>query len=626
MGKESKTDFIIIGSGPGSCAMAWVLANAGFSVIILEQGEDLKTQYSLKEFDSQYHNEIKYRLFDPGTHRRPAGDYQTFRKENSNFATPTTSGWSASVLGGGSAIWGGVSLRALPIDFRLKRFFSEVGQYSNLTQGGYDIVDWPIKYEDLAPYYELAEAFFGVSGDGQHLNNSIIQSFWLKELSESCYGNLQYPQREFADSPVAELFRFGFRSANINFSNTPYAINPVGNPQYSTLRGLKMVVERNQDLDKFWSATVTNAQQDFLRSSCNCCGFCGTYPCWGANPPRASAAEIFLCRFISKEASSRIQVICNARAFEVIQHNKSGLAQGVKYLDLTKPGQTKVQTILASNIAIGAGAIQSARLLLMSGPKSGLGNENGQIGKNVTFHQFGCYADLTLPDNLLGKLQPNVGNGDSIISYDNYMVQDSITKKWFKGGILTGGARFNLAESINQAIHLEKSTSIRKFSSNSIMSHVKKAALTIGFTLLGDDLPHLQNSVSLDPNYIDRFGLPVTRVTRQLHFHERKMWSLVKERLKDPILALMNKFELKENSIILSDPTPSFYSDHQMGTCRMGEDPRNSTLDTFCRLHTCPNVYVVDGSFMPTGLGVNPLLTIVANSLRVATHAINHLG
>jgi choline dehydrogenase-like flavoprotein len=68
-----------------------------------------------------------------------------------------------------------------------------------------------------------------------------------------------------------------------------------------------------------------------------------------------------------------------------------------------------------------------------------------------------------------------------------------------------------------------------------------------------------------------------------------------------------------------SDALVDLIGDHQMGTCRMGNDPNTSVLDRNCRLHDCPNVFVVDTSFMPTGFGLNPMVTVVANALRVGT-------
>jgi choline dehydrogenase-like flavoprotein len=75
-----------------------------------------------------------------------------------------------------------------------------------------------------------------------------------------------------------------------------------------------------------------------------------------------------------------------------------------------------------------------------------------------------------------------------------------------------------------------------------------------------------------------------------------------------------------------NDPTnPSLIGDHQIGTCRMGDDPETSVLNRYCQMHEALNVFVVDSSFMPTGLGVNPMLTVVANALRVGSWIVEEL-
>ncbi|MFK4626636.1 choline dehydrogenase-like flavoprotein [Bradyrhizobium diazoefficiens] len=93
-------------------------------------------------------------------------------------------------------------------------------------------------------------------------------------------------------------------------------------------------------------------------------------------------------------------------------------------------------------------------------------------------------------------------------------------------------------------------------------------------------------------------------------------------------MAKIFKKQTDAGVILRAEPTPAILSlvgDHQMGTCRMGDDPETSVVNRFCRLHEAKNVFVVDSSFMPTGLGLNPMVTVVANALRVGTHIVNAL-
>jgi choline dehydrogenase-like flavoprotein len=133
--------------------------------------------------------------------------------------------------------------------------------------------------------------------------------------------------------------------------------------------------------------------------------------------------------------------------------------------------------------------------------------------------------------------------------------------------------------------------------------------------LTGDDLPRFDNRVDLDPVYVDEYGFPVARITRDFGPHERLMFQLGRP-LLEKVLAPCSALNASVQS---SDGIVDLIGDHQMGTCRMGDDPKTSVVDRYCRLHDVPNVFVVDTSFFPTGFGLNPMVTTVANALRVGT-------
>ena len=111
-----KADFIVVGSSGGGGTISWLLAKAGFKVLVLEQGTDWGKPLDddhLK-YNPQPHDEYRFRLERPELKRRPRGDYNTFRKSSLDVAKPFSGGWTGSVLGGGSVIWGTWSFRALP--------------------------------------------------------------------------------------------------------------------------------------------------------------------------------------------------------------------------------------------------------------------------------------------------------------------------------------------------------------------------------------------------------------------------------------------------------------------------------------------------------------------------------
>jgi len=125
--------------------------------------------------------------------------------------------------------------------------------------------------------------------------------------------------------------------------------------------------------------------------------------------------------------------------------------------------------------------------------------------------------------------------------------------------------------------------------------------------------------VDLDPTFVDEYGFPVARITRNFGGNEQLMFQLVESRLRKTCDLYVKKGILKDADIIFGKAIVDLIGDHQMGTCRMGDDPTTSVVDRYCRLHDVPNVFVVDTSFFPTGFGLNPMVMTVANALRVGT-------
>ncbi len=131
-------------------------------------------------------------------------------------------------------------------------------------------------------------------------------------------------------------------------------------------------------------------------------------------------------------------------------------------------------------------------------------------------------------------------------------------------------------------------------------------------------MPMPTNRVDLDPAHVDEYGLPVARITRRYGPNEKWVGKVMESRI-------MGVFEHHKKHITASNKPKYRAGDvtligaHQHGTCRMGDDPRESVLDRNCRVHGVPNLYVVDTGCFPTGFGLNPMVTVVANALRVGT-------
>ena len=630
-------DFIVIGSGGGGGTISWLLAKAGFKVVILEQGPDIAEV--LDEQSVQYnpylHDEYRFRRSRPAEHRRPRGDYNTFRAADdpSTQAKPFSGGWTSSVFGGGSVGWGAWSLRALPIDYRLRTHFKATGQLTKLEQEwGYSIPDWPVPYSEMDPFYNVAETLLAVSGDREAVNAGIHSSAWYQAFATEDYfqqaGNwtpdFPFPCPPYPRTPVGEFIARGAQAAGLHPLPVPAGIVAPGSPSYSTRHAIKEALASwgNGSRPAFWAQAADEIWSERVRDACNLCGFCGEYLCWGRRGPKSGARSSTLRELQDLPTA---EICTKARAFEITYDAVTKRATGVRYLDVRDPDSPRVVTRQARHVIVSCGAVQSARLLLLSGPPEGLGNTHDQVGRYAAFHLFRLSATCVLPEEFQGSLRSELGHTGNTMMFDHYFVRDdrpdlATSGLWWKAGMITSTARKNPLDNADGAIE-------RRMIGRDLIANMERYNRSLELRLTGDDLPRATNRVDLDPTYVDEYGLPVARITRSLADHEELMFTLMRPKLHAVFQYFRDKGVLQDQpgapAVQINNTDPRLIGDHQMGTCRMGEDPETSVVDTFCRLHDVPNVYVVDSSFFPTGFGLNPMVTVVANALRVGSWIVD---
>jgi len=294
--------------------------------------------------------------------------------------------------------------------------------------------------------------------------------------------------------------------------------------------------------------------------------------------------------------------------------DESGRVRGVECLD----AQGKVRTIGARVVCLAASAVESARLLLMSQSNrfpNGLANNSGLVGKNLTFSTLGKGTAVFDRQALIAKL----GLRGMDLPFFQRSVQDDY---WMEGaGLdLPKGGTYNFIlehpNPINAAVRLAEGEKWRIFGpefKDRQRRHFLEE-LTVEFEIFGEALPWKGSYVDLDPERKDRFGLPVSRITARNHpasdevnvkmlRHGMEMLEGIK-----PAAQSVSAWTWKDTTYHL-----------QQGTCRFGTDPARSVLDPTCQAHEVRNLYVTDGSFMPTSGGVPSTATIMANSLRVGS-------
>lgn len=282
-----------------------------------------------------------------------------------------------------------------------------------------------------------------------------------------------------------------------------------------------------------------------------------------------------------------------------------GRAKGAVYED----PQGRMVEQEATAVIVCCGAIESARLLLASRSAhfpDGLANNSGQLGRNATFHDYffaiGLF-DRELTDPLYGW----AGNYVNGTTFDFYETDED--RGGIAGCVITASG---LGPPVNWTFPGRPTWGqAAKDADREFFNHSMK----IGVLL--NDLPRESNRVDLDPDVKDAWGQPAARITHTNH----------------PNDVVIGNWQVRKNLEILdaagaASTIPVWFeqakgnSCHQHGTARMGNDPATSVLDKWGRAHDVPNLFVLDGSGFPTGPGVNPTLTIMANAWRCAEHLV----
>jgi choline dehydrogenase-like flavoprotein len=557
---------VVIGSGAGGAAAAWVLARAGFDVTVLEKGRDWfrglgdPAGLALPVFGG---DEIRRRrgfpgmdaLAEPRTRRSQAeaeaGVERSFTGDVNML--PAT-------VGGGTTHWDAKVPRFFRMDFAMRERFGPVA--------GADVADWPLGYDELAPWYDLAERTLGVAGD----------------LSAT-------PDFVLAESPRG-----------------PYPLPP-GPPMYSGRVFQAAAATLGYRVHPFPEA-INSLPYDG-RPPCHNCGYCSGYGC--PVNARGGAAVSFLRRALLAGA----RLVTRAMVTKIAT-NERGRATHVEYLAGPELRPARAE---ADAVVLAASALESARLALLSaGPAhpDGLGNRSGRVGRTLCFHAS-TFASGVMPQ----RLHPHRGRSASHVMMEPCLpVTDSWLAKraglpYLRGGVVEIGGSPQL---VDEALAYDQVPFLRRRRHKDWMRGSSLRDRMLGCQMLGEDLPQPGNRVDLDPAVRDVYGLPVARVTYSPHRHDLLASLYWAKRLREICVAAGAERALVYPAALgwASDPTAN-HTRHVSGTLRMGADPAASVADAFGRIHDADNVVVCDGSLFPTSGAMNPTLTIMALALRNAT-------
>jgi choline dehydrogenase-like flavoprotein len=332
------------------------------------------------------------------------------------------------------------------------------------------------------------------------------------------------------------------------------------------------------------------------RSQCVQCGFCLGFGC----EVRAKSSSLFT--MIPKAvATKRCEIRPNSYVRKV-ESNAAGRVTGVKYFDANKREIYQ----RAKAVVVCANGAETPRLLLNSKTnlfRDGLANSSGVVGKHLMFNGAGIAS---------GVFEHEVNGFKGIVAtrvvWDLYQVDP---KLGFIGG---GGFDFRFDTPpvgfVFNGLPPKSPTWGAEF--KRLLAHnFNRTVYCFGHTT---SLPLESNSISLDPNVKDAWGVPAIRMTYQDHPQDLKLYAYFAERGEELLKAAGASQTWKD------EPKSQQFSVHLLGTCRMGNDPKTSVVDKYNRSHDVKNLFVVDGSSLVTGGRGQPTMTIEALAFRAGDH------
>ena len=554
-------DAIVVGSGMSGGMSAKELCERGLKVLVIERGRKLVHGESytdmvqpweapnagmVPEEDMARHYMIQRNSFNSSLTQ------QYWVKDDEHpytFPEDKPFYWIRGYhLGGRSIMWGRQSYRLSAQDFE-----------ANATDGHGS--DWPIRYDDLAPWYSHVEKFIGVAGSKEGLP--------------------QLPDGEFL--PAFEL-----NDGERMFKDAVEKAFP----------GRKVIPGRTANLSK-----AAPQHEELGRTSCQARSFCDRGCIYGAYHSSLSSS------LPAAERTGNLTIVTDAIVQSLVHDPRTGRVSGVRVIDSnTKVGKTYEAKIVFLN----ASTIGTAQILLNSKSEAmprGLANSSDMVGRNLMDHMFALSVAGIFPngpkDSYYHGRRPT---GMYIPRFRNVTEPADFLRGYgYQGSVSRMGWRSAALGQPGIGAALKERT--RKL--GPWFSYIS------GF---GEVLPNPENRVTLSPAKVDQWGIPLVEVSAALGENEHKM---AKQIIADGRAMIEAAGGMVVAAA--SEPAALGLGIHEMGTACMGKDPAKSVLNRFNQAHDVPNLFITDGAAMASSGCQNPSLTYMALSARAAHHATEFL-
>jgi choline dehydrogenase-like flavoprotein len=552
---QNTFDAIVVGSGISGGWAAKELTEKGLKVLMLERGRNIEhikdyVTASKNPWEFEHHGRTTAAQKEqyPVIHRGWAAAEAVMGSWANEKDSPYTevkpfTWWRSYQMGGRSLLWGRQSYRWSDLDYE-----------ANLRDGVG--IDWPIRYKDIAPWYDHAEKFAGISGSKEGLPH-LPDGQFLPAMDLNC-----------VEKDVATRIKEHYKG------NRHLFIGRVAN----------------------LTAPIEGRTSCQYRSRCwEGCPFGGYFSTQSSTLPAAMKTGNLTVRPFSIVT-------------RLIYDKNTKKATGVEVLDAEN---NKTYQYFSKIVFLNASALNSTWVLFNTATEiwpEGLGSSSGELGHNVMDHHYNLGASGTIEgfeDKYTSGRRPtgfyiprfaNVGN-DKRDFLRGYGYQGQASRSGWSREI----AELNIGAEFKEAL-------------------TEPGAWGIGATGFGEILPYHENKITLDKNAKDKWGLPVLSMDCELKDNEMKMRTAIKEDLKEMFEAAgVKNVHTWDNGHAIG------HGIHEMGTARMGKDPKTSVLNAHNQVWDAMNVFVTDGACMTSSACQNPSLTYMALTARAADHAVSEL-
>lgn len=597
-------DVVIIGSGAGGAPIANILAKAGKTVLVLEKGPLFRTQGQAGALSDFKRDELlatgaekairvdgaaNYGESYYSSHVEPdLNDEPHIYRGFDGRDRATLEGYTAQVVGGGTQLYGAVSLRFSPDDFRLKSFNDNGNTLRDDPNGDVkrEARDWPISYDDLEPYYTRAEQLVGINGTRQNQ---------LKPASRDFY------QKPLAPNPISRFVEIG--------------MDALGMPRYRT--PLAVITEDHAPSNRKYPGG------DAAKT-----GYVNRYGCpLGLK----SNTWVALLAPIYDQPNFELRPNCIVTNLEC---DNSGKVTKVVYRDAG--GERR--EVSGKVVVVACSAIESVRLLkltAMDSPEFDRRiNQNDLLGKYFLTHCFGG-AEAVMP-----------GRYDKSVSLDSDWATDACATPDFirSNGLWAGGAMYNNTSDQCLPVSLARThgsqdidTIWKSFVEDTSLTGERLASFLdenfgtrLSVSFMANQVPLKTNRIELHPTVQDKWGRNAAYIIKEWHPHDRYLMDVLAEQCARVLRfggdgGQGNYPVFEKGGVYQAENGLARIANHILGGARFGTDRNDSVLDPNCRAWDFDNLYITDGCFMPTSGGANPTLTIQANSFRIADHLLTRM-